>query len=431
MRKGEVKQARARVKARQRRDKRRNRHLSRITVAVFFVMCIAVMFLVNRSSSNEKKDGERIILKVADAESVQGEGKPMFSASAVCEGDASRVLDEDSNYTVASLVEELNRGVGYTLECEEDGSREGVYAIQAVLTSEITTPLYAEWFGKVSIEVENGTFTVKNPYGQWENEKFQLWEGGYAKNQFITYRGKTYYLNEEGKKVTGEMKLGAATYTFDKKGELTSVEGGADPEKPMVALTFDDGPGPKTMELLGYLEKNQARATFFMLGQNVSRYEEEVKKMAEIDCELGNHSYNHPDLANLSAGEIKDQINKTNQKIMAITGQNATVVRPPYGSINNTVEENVGFPMILWSIDTLDWKTRDASKTIQNVMDNVQDGDIILMHDIHAESVDAAKDLIPKLQKAGYQLVTVSELAQARGITLTSGERYGRFRKSE
>lgn len=160
--KREVRQARARVKARQRRDKRRRRHLSRITILVFFLICVSVMLLVNRSSAKEEKDGERIVLKVADVQSTQGGGKPVFSATAKCEGDVSRVLDEDSNYTVASLVEELNRGVGYILECEGDGTKAGVYEIQAVLTSEITTPLYAEWFGKVSIEVENGTFTVKD-----------------------------------------------------------------------------------------------------------------------------------------------------------------------------------------------------------------------------------------------------------------------------
>lgn len=485
----EMNHARARVKARKRRDKKRRRRISRLSLFLFVLLCLFLAFFVNRSSAPEKNEGETIVLKVKDVDVIKGEEKPVFSAEATCTGDTSKVLDEDSNYTVASLVDELNRGIGYTLECSEDGKREGVYAIKAELTSEITTPLYAEWFGKVSINIEDGKFTVKNPYGEWDGEKFKLWEGGYAKNEFISYREKTYYLNEkeekvtgwqeieggryyfdkrgimqtgwieqeentyymdengamhlgwlslgeeryyfdtEGKLVTGEMKLGAATYTFDEKGVLVSSEGAVDPEKPMVALTFDDGPGPKTMELLGYLEEHSARATFFMLGQNVPRYESAVKKMAEIGCELGNHTYDHKDLTKLSVEEMKKQIQDTNQAVANAAGQNVTVMRPPYGSVNDKVEATVNLPMILWSIDTLDWETRDAKKTIKNVMDNVQDGDVILMHDIHAETIEAAKELIPKLQEKGYQLVTVSELAQARGVTLSTGKRYGRFRK--
>ena len=99
-------------------------------------------------------------------------------------------------------------------------------------------------------------------------------------------------------------------------------------------------------------------------------------------------------------------------------------MRPPYGAINDTVKANVGMPMILWSIDTLDWKTRNAQSTINNVMTKVKDGDIILMHDIHTETVDAALTLIPKLEEAGYQLVTVSEMAQAKGVTLENGKAY-------
>lgn len=481
--------AKNRVKARKKRDKKRHRRISRIMIGIFAILCIFVAVFINRSSAIEKKEGETVVLKVKDVEIIKGEEKPSFSAEAVCSGDTGRVLDEDSNYTVASLIEELNRGVGYTLECDEDGKREGVYAIKAELTSEITTPLFAEWFGKVSVEVQNGKFTVKNPYGDWDDERFKLWEGGYAKNEFITYREKTYYLNDkeekvsgwqeidgnryhfnkrgvmdtgwldldentyyfdengmmhqgwltlgedryyfdaDGKCVTGELKIGAATYVFDEKGKMVSSEGAVDPNKPMVALTFDDGPGPKTMELLGYLEEYNARATFFMLGQNVPRYEEAVKKMVEIGCELGNHTYNHKDLAKLSIDEMKKQIQDTNQAVKDATGQNVTVMRPPYGSVNEKVEENVGLPMILWSIDTLDWKTRDAKKTVDNVMENVQDGDVILMHDIHAETIEAAKELILKLQEKGYQLVTVSEMAQARGIALGTGKRYGRFYK--
>ena len=106
-------------------------------------------------------------------------------------------------------------------------------------------------------------------------------------------------------------------------------------------------------------------------------------------------------------------------------------MRPPYGAINDTVKQNAGLPMILWSIDTLDWKTRNTQSTIDAVMNNVQDGAVILMHDIHTQSIDAAIALIPKLQEAGYQLVTISEMAEAKGIQMENGGKYGFFQKSE
>ena len=149
--------------------------------------------------------------------------------------------------------------------------------------------------------------------------------------------------------------------------------------------------------------------------------------MKEIGCELGNHSYDHPNLANLSADGVKKQIGDTNSKIKKIVGEEATVMRPPYGAISATLRENAGMPLILWNIDTLDWKTRNAKTTVDMVMKNVDDGDIILMHDIHTESVDAAIELIPKLLEKGYQLVTVSELAAYKNVTLENGEKYTDF----
>ena len=117
----------------------------------------------------------------------------------------------------------------------------------------------------------------------------------------------------------------------------------------------------------------------------------------------------------------------TDQLIQDLTGHIATVVRPPYGSYNDTVAEIAARPLILWSVDTLDWETQNADSTVQNVMDNASDGQIILMHDIFKESVDAAEIFIPQLLQEGYQLVTVSELAAAKGITLENGTAYGSF----
>ena len=195
----------------------------------------------------------------------------------------------------------------------------------------------------------------------------------------------------------------------------------------MIALTFDDGPSDFTDRLLDCLEANNVKATFFLAGQEVEYFQEPVTRMEELGCELGNHSYDHPDLATLSADDVSSQLSRTDQLIKDLTGHIATVVRPPYGSFNDTVAGIAARPLILWSVDTLDWETQNVDATVQNVMDNAADGQIILMHDIFKESVDAAEIFIPQLLQEGYQLVTVSELAAARGIALENGVSYGSF----
>ena len=324
--------------------------------------------------------------------------------------------------------------------------------------------------------------------GDWDGTKFKKYDGTYVTNAFVVSMGNTYYFNEDGEKVTGWQTIGEKQYCFDKDGIMqtgwkekdgdtyymgsdgaavtgwleledstyyfhqdgkmavgtvylgtmmckfgddgkliSKEENKIDPNRPVIALTFDDGPGDRTGELLDQLEKYDAKATFFMLGQKVSSYPDEIKKMKEIGCELGNHSYDHPNLAKLGADGVKKQIGDTNSKIQAIVGEGASVMRPPYGAISATLKANAGMPLILWNIDTLDWKTRNAKATVDMVMENAKDGDIILMHDIHTESVDAAIELIPKLLEKGYQLVTVSELAAYKNVTLENGEKYTDF----
>lgn len=194
----------------------------------------------------------------------------------------------------------------------------------------------------------------------------------------------------------------------------------------MVALTFDDGPGKDTDRLLEALKKYNARATFFMLGNNAKNYDSVIKKMKDMNCELGNHSTTHAQLTKLSAEAIKKEIQTTSEYIKNAAGVGPTVMRPPYGAVNATVKQNVGLPMILWSVDTLDWKTKSTPKTVESIM-TAKDGDIILLHDIHTTSVDAAIEAIPKLIEKGFQLVTVSEMAEAKGQKLELGVKYFSF----
>ena len=185
-----------------------------------------------------------------------------------------------------------------------------------------------------------------------------------------------------------------------------------------VALTFDDGPGAGTERILDCLSANGAKATFFVVGTSINRYPDVLKRAHSLGMEIANHTANHPRLTSLSLSSVKNEIFGNADAIENITGVRPTLVRPPYGSYNQSVISSVNTPFILWSIDTLDWKTRNAQKTVEAVLSEVEDGDIILMHDIHIPTADATEILVPELIKRGFELVTVSELAQKKGVTL-------------
>ncbi|MDF2986895.1 MAG: putative xylanase/chitin deacetylase [Eubacterium sp.] len=198
-----------------------------------------------------------------------------------------------------------------------------------------------------------------------------------------------------------------------------------DPKKPMVALTFDDGPHPRyTAEILDALKKNDGLATFFILGSRAEKYPDAVKSIAKSGNQIGNHTYDHKELTKLNKSGINNEINKTAGILENITGLSNYVIRPTYGSVNGNVKMYAGSPLILWSIDTLDWKTRDKNKIVQQALKRVKDGDIFLMHDIYKTTADAAEVVIRELKAKGYQLVTIDELYQARGVSLENGKEY-------
>ena len=192
----------------------------------------------------------------------------------------------------------------------------------------------------------------------------------------------------------------------------------------MIALTFDDGPSQYTADILDELEKYGGHATFFVVGERVSSYSGTIKRAYELGCEIGNHSWSHPSLSSISVSAMKDEISKTDAAIKKVIGVAPTLLRPPYGAVDADVKKYAGKPLIHWSIDTRDWDTQSSSSTISSVLNNVRDGSIILMHDIYSATRNAAVSLIPTLIKKGYQLVTVSELAAYRGVSLKEGTIY-------
>lgn len=252
----------------------------------------------------------------------------------------------------------------------------------------------------------------ENKNGKW----YQNADGTYYAGGMQEIDGSTYYFDDNGYIQTGWVSVGFDDYYFNDDGTY-------DPNthKPRIALTFDDGPGEYTDELLDCLEENNAHATFFMLGQNVVNWESTVQRMVDLGCEIGNHTWDHPSqtLTNMAIDDVVTEFQKTDDALQQACGQTASIARAPYGAANQDIYDAVQKPFFMWSLDTEDWKLMNADADYDVVMNgDLTDGSIILMHDIHEPSVQAALRLIPDLVAKGYKLMTVSELAAAKNVTL-------------
>ena len=250
--------------------------------------------------------------------------------------------------------------------------------------------------------------------GKW----YQNPDGTYYINGFAEIDGTTYSFDENGYMQTGWVEKGVKDYYFNEDGSYDPTQ-----KRPMIALTFDDGPGEYTETLLDTVEKYNIHVTFFMLGQNVEGRESTVQRMVQLGCEIGNHTWDHPSqtLPNMDLDSVVQEFQKTDDELVKACGQ-ATVCRAPYGAITEEQMAAVGKPFFMWSTDSLDWKLMDADADYNEIMNSdLSDGSIILMHDIHEPSVKCATEkLIPELVNEGYKLVTVSELAAAKDVTLQS-----------
>ena len=184
-------------------------------------------------------------------------------------------------------------------------------------------------------------------------------------------------------------------------------------EKPMIALTFDDGPGLATDRILNTLKENNAVATFFVIGNRVGSNKETLLKAVANGNEIAGHSWDHKNLTNLSDARVRTDLKSTDDAIYRTLGFRSKLFRPPYGSINSRVARiagEEGFAAINWSVDPQDWRYKNANTVYNSIMSNVREGSIILAHDIHGTTATAMERVIPELIKRGYRLVTVSEL---------------------
>lgn len=314
-----------------------------------------------------------------------------------------------------------------------DENRVAVSPVASGEAAEIRAPEKADGSGKAGKTRLSGGRKPQQPTPGWQQDETGWW---YACDQITGYQsgweeidGMTYHFDEEGYRDTGWTAIAGTGYYFD-------ADGVYQPDKDnskLLALTFDDGPGRYTGRLLDLLEEYDAKATFFMLGKQVEEYgAEAIPRMRELGCVIGSHSYDHPNLKKAGAEEAQRQFDKTDSLIAQYNnGNGAQVIRFPYGEYTKELSAATGRPCIYWDVDSFDWDSQNVQAIKQTINQNIEGGDIILMHDIYETTVAACEELIPELQAQGWQFVTIEELAAANGYELKPGVTYFGFTQYE
>lgn len=211
------------------------------------------------------------------------------------------------------------------------------------------------------------------------------------------------------------ISIGAAGPVAPRPPRVPSSYNAVKTSRPVVALTFDDGPHPEyTPRLLDILRHNGVRATFYVIGRNVETYPEIARRIVSEGHEIANHSWSHPPLTSVGAARLRQEMEKTSEAIARATGRRPTNMRPPYGAINDRVRQSIlrdhGLDVIMWSCDPLDWKRPGAEVVRQRMVDGATPGGILLAHDIHPGTIEAMPGTIRDLKAKGYGFATVSQL---------------------
>lgn len=201
-----------------------------------------------------------------------------------------------------------------------------------------------------------------------------------------------------------------------------------DKEKKSIAITFDDSPNNgKTNKILDYLKDNHFHATFFVVGEKCEYNEDLLISIKNSGNEIGSHTYSHQNLNKLTEAEIIEDYKKMNNIYKRLFNENLKLLRPPYGLYKEKYLNIIDTSIIMWSLDTNDWKNKNSDYLVNYVVNNVKDGDIILFHDSYNSTVDAIEELLPILYSKGYQVMSVSELAKIKGKILENGKVHNKF----
>ena len=274
------------------------------------------------------------------------------------------------------------------------------------LTKELTSFLQDK-----KLEQEKFDQIVKS----FSDQDLSAWNFDYKDSQIILYPSQTVEnLDEIALPVSSFFELIQSSYLLDKDAELYKAYFEKKNRK-VVALTFDDGPNPATTnQALDTLSKYGIKATFFVLGKNVSGNEQILKRMKADGHVIGNHSWSHPVLSKLSLDEAKKQITDTEDALTKVLGSSSKLMRPPYGAITDDIRNSLDLSFIMWDVDSLDWKSKNEASILTEIQRQVKNGSIILMHDIHVETVNALPKVIDYLKEQGYEFVTVPEMLHSR-----------------
>ena len=274
------------------------------------------------------------------------------------------------------------------------------------LTKELTSFLQYK-----KLEQEKVDQLVKD----FSDQDLSAWNFDYKDSQIILYPSQEVEnLDEIALPVSSFFELIQSSYLLDKDAELYKAYLEKKNRK-VVALTFDDGPNPTTTtQALDTLSKYGIKATFFVLGKNVSGNGEVLKRMKADGHVIGNHSWSHPVLSKLSLDEAKKQITDTEAALTKVLGSSSKLMRPPYGAITDDIRNSLDLSFIMWNVDSLDWKSKNEASILTEIQREVKNGSIILMHDIHAETVNALPKVIDYLKGQGYDFVTVPEMLNSR-----------------
>ena len=270
-----------------------------------------------------------------------------------------------------------------------------------------------------------------------DGKKYHFGEDGVMSSKLTTIDGKQYYFNDTGAMQTGWVDVNGSRYYFGTTGVSANgwnkIDGGwhffdtngvLDASKttagvPVVAFTFEDGPGSYTSDLLTPFEEHNVKATFFFTGSRVEDASDQVVRAHDLGMEIGNNTWYQEKISGLEPEMIYSEIEETNTIIRSLTGSNPTLLRPPVGSYDNTVLAQAGsLPLILWTLDPHDKEAVDAQIVYDAIMTNLKDGDVILLHENGVATIDAVKRLVADLQAKGYIIATVSDLAALKGVTL-------------
>ena len=309
---------------------------------------------------------------------------------------------EETEKTSLAKVHLTEDGKSFTL----DQLFSGASKAKEQLIKEITSSLQDK-----KLEQEKIDQIVKG----FSDQDLSAWNFDYKDSQIILYPSQSVEnLNEIALPVSSFFELIQSSYLLDKDAELYKVYFEKKNRK-VVALTFDDGPNPATTnQALDTLSKYGIKATFFVLGKNVSGNEEILKRMKADGHVIGNHSWSHPVLSKLSLDEAKKQITDTEDALTKVLGSSSKLMRPPYGAITDDIRNSLDLSFIMWDVDSLDWKSKNETAILTEVQRQVKNGSIILMHDIHVETVHALPKVIDYLKEQGYEFVTVPEMLHSR-----------------